>query len=179
MPWKDKEKRKVSQKIYRDAHRQEIHAKARVYTLAHREERKVYTLLYRQAHPDKLRAKARAHREIHRNQLTASQRARYQALIAEAFRVLGHICVCPGCGVSETAFLTIDHINGRPKGLRRNGWKEAQASGWDKTTFQIMCANCNHAKSDRGFCPVHQTDTGRRNGHNPGANVQQSLWPLS
>ena len=101
----------------------------------------------------------------------------YWALKAEALRILGSTCACPGCEVSEPAFLSIDHINGQPK-RRGTSLKEARDSGWDKSQFQILCYNCNCAKRDRGFCPVHQSAQKGRKGHNPAANGQQTLWSL-
>lgn len=99
---------------------------------------------------------------------------------ADALRILGNKCACPGCEVSEPAFLTVDHINGRTKGSRgKNAAAEAKASGWDKTKFQILCRNCNFAKRDLGFCPVHQIDPGERNGHVPGFPASHTyLWLL-
>ena len=83
-------------------------------------------------------------------------RMRDQILMEEAIRQLGDKCACPGCGVSERLFLTIDHINGLDEGGRRDhAIREAKKSGWDKTKFQMLCWNCNMTKSNKGFCPVH------------------------
>lgn len=150
MPYKDKETGRSCKRVYRQENREKIRARDRAYHQANRE---------------KLNARTRA-----------NSQASYQALTAEALRVLGNKCACPGCEVSEPAFLTIDHINGRTKGSRHSALSEAKASGWDKTRFQILCANCNMTKSDRGFCHVHQKGPGQRNGHEPAANVQQALW---
>ena len=139
--------------------------------MKNKEERKVYNRAYHLANLKRENARSRLYHENHREQANARMRVYTplyeQALMAEAFRFLGDKCSCPSCGMSKPAFLTIDHINGRPKGSRKDALKEARASGWDKTKFQILCANCNFAKSDRGFCPVHQTNPGQRNGHNP------------
>jgi len=67
-------------------------------------------------------------------------------------------CAC--CGERHHEFLAIDHINnngatakrnGEPKGgigfytyLRKNNWP---------TGFQVLCHNCNMAKSFYGQCP--------------------------
>ena len=84
------------------------------------------------------------------------RRLRHQVL--EAY---GGKCAC--CGVTEEMFLVIDHVedNGNVhrkeigsnssdstyRWLRQNGYPEG---------FQVLCHNCNHAKS-RGGCP-HQKD---------------------
>ena len=159
MPYKDKEKRKA-------------------YEQTRPEENKAYNRAYYQANKERLNANSRVSHQAHRHERKVSNRASNQRRYAEAVRILGNKCACPGCEVSEPAFLTIDHINGRPKGQRRSALTEARASGWDKTKFQVLCWNCNCAKKDRGFCPVHQADPGQRNGHSPVANPQQSLWPL-
>jgi 5-methylcytosine-specific restriction endonuclease McrA len=164
MPYKDKEKRRAADRTNRATHREQRNAVTRAHHRAHWEQEMAYKRVYRQTN---------------RAQIKVKNRTYIEALTAEALRVLGSTCACPGCGVSEPAFLTFDHINGRPKGPRKTSLFEARASGWDKTQFQILCANCNFAKRDRGFCPVHQTDQGEKNGHSPGGNTQQSLWPSS
>lgn len=190
---KTKEERKVYDLAYYEANRERILARKRIYSQAHKEEKKVYDLkygpvynlahpgerkayakAYREANPEKLKAKRLAYNLANREELKAKGAARYQAVTAEARRVLGDKCACPGCGVSESAFLTVDHIHGRPKGSKGVPVLEARASGWDKTKFQTLCWNCNMSKSARGFCPVHQKapDT---NGHRPGANTQLGL----
>lgn len=123
----------------------------------------------------KKNAQNRAWRQRHPAQQRAIQQVWYKTLVAEALRILGHKCACPGCGISEPLFLTLDHIDGRPKGPRKNAFKEARDSGWDKTKFQILCFNCNCAKSDLGFCPVHQKGPAQRDGHSPGAHAQLGL----
>jgi hypothetical protein len=134
------------------------------------------------AHQEELKAKSRAYTQAHAEDHKARARAYVQALFSKALRVLGAKCACPGCDVSERAFLTIDHIYGqpsrKPSGQRKNALLEARITGWDKTKFQILCANCNFAKRDRGFCPVHQKASDKRNGHSPElANPQLLLWP--
>ena len=154
MPSKNKEMRMAYNKAYR---------------LAHRELRNDYSRGYHQAHREEVKARQLAWRQAHRAEEKARGRAFKQVLKAEMLEFLGNKCACLGCGISEPVFLTVDHINGRPKGQRKNAMEEARASGWDKTKFQVLCYNCNCAKRDRGFCPVHQTDLLRRNGHHSSA----------
>ena len=131
-----------------------------------------------QNHPDRKKVHNRRYNLTHQEQNNARYRAYELALKAEALRVLGNKCACPGCGISEPLFLTIDHINGRPKGSRKDPVLEAKASGWDKTKFQILCMNCNFTKRDRGFCPVHQKRSEETNDHSPSASPQLKLLPL-
>ena len=192
MPYKDKEQRNINQGIYRQAHpekqkagnlkydqahREKRKANAKADYQAHREERKAKNRLYHQANLEQQRANSRANHQAHREERITYSRTYQQDMKIEALRMLGSKCSCPGCEVSEPAFLTIDHIHGRPKGARKHALSEAKASGWDKTKFQVLCANCNFAKRDRGFCPVHQKTPGQTNGHSPDlANPQLLLW---
>ena len=183
---RNKERRKAYSRAYYRAHWEEQKARNRAYDEAHREEKKAYDQVYRQVHKEKLAEKSRArrqaylpryaareqaYRQTHREQRKAIGQAYKEALKAEALRNLGSKCACPGCEVAEPRFLTIDHILGHAN--RRNyPVMEAKASGWDKTKFQVLCWNCNMAKRDRGFCPVHQKDPGQRNGHISGPTAQ-------
>jgi RNase P subunit RPR2 len=79
----------------------------------------------------------------------------------------GYTCKC--CGETETLFLCIDHINGDGSAHRHqitNGRPHWQGCGPDTyrwiikhnfpSTFQVLCHNCNWAKS-RGGCPHQKT----------------------
>jgi 5-methylcytosine-specific restriction endonuclease McrA len=175
LAYKNKESQRAYALAYRLAHPEEIKASNQVYRDAHRTEIKANQRVYRQVHREKAKATSRAWREAHPADMKTSNRAYRQTLMAEALRVLGTKCACPGCEVCEPLFLTIDHINGRSKSPRKHALLEARAKGWDKTLFQILCWNCNMTKSNRGFCPVHQTDPRQTNGHNPDANAQLAL----
>ena len=64
------------------------------------------------------------------------------------------------CKENEIAFLTIDHINGCGKELRKKQGLGAALYGWliknnFPKGFQILCYNCNNAKHKLGLCP-HQ-----------------------
>ena len=85
----------------------------------------------------------------HQHYLNAIAKLKADGLVA-----LGSVCAC--CGFDDARFLTMDHIH-PIKGLRRQNdtWAAAKRSGWDKAQFQVLCANCNFAKSDNGQCP-HQ-----------------------
>ncbi|HYT41037.1 MAG TPA: hypothetical protein VEP90_01705 [Methylomirabilota bacterium] len=68
-------------------------------------------------------------------------------------------CACLGCRETIDQFLCIDHINGggndHRKEIKRNG---AAFYQWLRTNsypegFQVLCHNCNMAKSLYGKCP--------------------------
>lgn len=102
--------------------------------------------------------------------LTDVQRKRYAAdWIAErhskrralAITAYGGRCNC--CGVTESAFLAVDHVEGGGNAHRRSLSKSGRIVGssnfyaWLERNrfpagFQLLCHNCNFAKS-HGGCP--------------------------
>ena len=81
------------------------------------------------------------------------QRAR--ALREEVLVAYGHKCEC--CGVTDSVFLNIDHINGDGAAHRKTvssghlcRWLKQQ--GFPKDNFRILCRNCNWAVQF-GRCP--------------------------
>ena len=70
----------------------------------------------------------------------------------------GYKCNC--CGIVEPAFLTIDHKNNDGAAHRKNDRGAYHLYRWliknnFPDGFQILCYNCNWAKSRHGICP-HQ-----------------------
>ncbi len=87
------------------------------------------------------------------------ERQRNRQAKSEVFNAYGGRCNC--CGEIETIFLTIDHIlpckGGRNRshldlgaGLYKRLRREKYPEG-----YQLLCFNCNFAKSRLGKCP-HQ-----------------------
>ncbi len=111
-----------------------------------------------------------AYRRAYRRQPETLERNRHQrAEVLTHYSGFPAICRC--CGEREEAFLVIDHINGGGARQRRElGGGSSKFYRWLKSAgfpggFQVLCHNCNMAKSTRGECP-HEKE--RR-----GANVQQ------
>jgi hypothetical protein len=85
-----------------------------------------------------------------------------QANREAAIKHYGGICMC--CGYNDIRFLTIDHICGNGKKHRKelgnpggnHFFKILKDQGYP-TGYQVLCWNCNCAKSTYGKCP-HQTD---------------------
>ena len=147
---------KAAARKYRESHQEEIQIRTNSYNQS--EKGKAYKRAWHVLHREELRARKRDWYYAHRNQELTKDKTRHLANRTDALQQLGRICACPGCGVSDIEFLTVDHINGRAtRKNKRSAAIEAKASGWDKTRFQILCANCNLAKHDKGFCPVHQS----------------------
>lgn len=70
------------------------------------------------------------------------------------------VCACPGCGVSEERFLTLDHIIPRAitkldkRGNGRETYERLRREGMP-SGMQVLCHNCNQAKRALPVCPVH------------------------
>lgn len=91
-------------------------------------------------------------------------RRKCQKLRAEVLAAYGGKCSCPGCTITEPAFLEVDHIyndgadhrreicggNSR-SGIRFYTW--LRKHGFPKDRFQLLCRNCNGAKYQCGECP--------------------------
>lgn len=83
--------------------------------------------------------------------LAYRQRLRRQMIVAYGSR-----CAC--CGEDESAFLTLDHVNGGGKEHRRRAGntdkmlREIRARGWPKDEFRLLCWNCNCGRRG-GECP--------------------------
>lgn len=76
----------------------------------------------------------------------------------------GGICQCPGCGVAEFEFLTIDHVHNdgaqerrllKSKAVGASLYKRLIKEEFPKERYQLLCFNCNCAKEFYGKCP-HQ-----------------------
>lgn len=72
---------------------------------------------------------------------------------AKVINAYGSKCIC--CGVSDLAFLTIDHVN-RYNGVGPRGGNPLYL--WIiknnfPPDFRILCMNCNHSLGHFGYCP--------------------------
>jgi len=93
---------------------------------------------------------------IEQNKLTARVKA-------ETIAAYGNRCAC--CGETEIAFLSIDHKfgggNEHRRSLKRIGGKAfyywLKRQGYPQDDYQVLCHNCNQAKSAYGICP-HQAE---------------------
>jgi hypothetical protein len=74
----------------------------------------------------------------------------------EVLNHYGAVCAC--CGELRYEFLTIDHVNNDGAKHRRETKMGAGICYWLKKNnypdgFQVLCMNCNWAKSRYGGCP--------------------------
>lgn len=90
---------------------------------------------------------------------------RSQALKLEMIAAYGGQCACPGCDVTEPAFLTLDHPNGNGAADRKEaGGRDAlirklKEQGWPQEGYRLLCMNCNLATKFGRTCP-HQLKKG-------------------
>lgn len=115
---------------------------------------------YKQKHPE--RAKLLSKQSYDRNKEAINAR-RLQTRLAtklQVFEAYGNRCAC--CKLSDTRFLSIDHVNNDGNLDRRAGivgyalHRRIIKSNFSDR-YQLLCFNCNFAKRITGACP-HQED---------------------
>ena len=89
------------------------------------------------------------------------QREYRRRIRAECLAAYGNRCAC--CGETEPKFLSIDHVNNDGAAHRRAVMQQSSSTNlyhWLRKNgypqdgrFQILCHNCNMAKSCYGECP--------------------------
>ena len=91
-------------------------------------------------------------------------RVRYMKAKADLITLYGGACVC--CGEAEFAFLTLDHVNGDGAAERKalgytpnpsTFMRRMVKAGKQDPRYQVLCFNCNCAKSDSRDCPHTKT----------------------
>ncbi len=93
-----------------------------------------------------------------RERVSAKRREQRLSLRQEVLKAYGTICQC--CGENEPKFLAIDHINGggnkhiQGKNVKGQFYRWLRVNNYP-SGFQVLCHNCNMAKSLYGLCP-HQ-----------------------
>lgn len=98
--------------------------------------------------------------ERHKRYNETKKRA-YKRHRETVIEIYGGKCKC--CGETEEIFLCIDHINGGGNQHRKQitGHNSGSILIWlkknnyPKDMFQLLCYNCNNAKTKLGKCP-HQ-----------------------
>jgi len=109
---------------------------------------------------DKEKAKAynKAYKEKHKDRLTARNKVTYKEY---RLKVLNHYSQgnveCKCCGEKQYEFLSLDHIDGGGNKHRKELGSKYIYSYLIQDNFpigyQVLCHNCNMAKSYYGKCP--------------------------
>lgn len=104
--------------------------------------------------------KAKKHYQEHTEKVLQTNKKYALALKLEIFAAYGGRCNC--CDERETSFLVIDHVQDdgyierKQKNKRgSNFFRWVRKQGYPKDRYQLLCANCNMAKTFSGGCP-HQ-----------------------
>lgn len=174
----DKEKKKVRMALWRVENKEKIAKKSHERYVRKKEDIDAYNRKYQQEHKEKLYEahkvwriknkervlfKARIAQKkwalAHPDRIKANRYATRDKLRTDVLNAYGHKCQC--CGITTKEFLAIDHINGGGAEHRRSLAKKASAQTmytWLRKNnypegFQILCHNCNAAKSYYGGCP--------------------------
>lgn len=121
--------------------------------------------IYRATHPrDKARDRIVNQQWCEKNpaRVKATRERTRDKLRLDVLGAYGNQCQC--CGISESRFLAVDHIDGNGAAHKRSfGIKSAQAMYcWLRKNgfppgFQLLCHNCNTTKSLYGGCPHDPT----------------------
>lgn len=97
----------------------------------------------------------RAYREANKNTIAANKKDYVDRVKSDGIELYGSVCSC--CGEYRVEFLTIEHINGRDKSIKkRTGkreWARLKSLGWPKEDITLLCFNCNCSKGAHGYCP--------------------------
>jgi hypothetical protein len=156
----NRERRLEELRAYYAENRERLLQQKREHYAANREEMVSKAREKRERNREKDRAAARAYYRRNREARIAYNRKYGMKLKLDALAAYGVHCQC--CGVCETSFLTIDHIDGCSKEQRRTEGLGRQFYLWLKkndypTGYQTLCFNCNMGRQvNGGICP-HQT----------------------
>lgn len=94
------------------------------------------------------------YRKLHGKELNQRKHEHLIAIKELGLVAYGSKCSC--CGESNSDFLTIEHINGRDKTIKRrtglNEWRRLHSLGFPKEGITILCYNCNCSKGVLGYC---------------------------
>ena len=92
----------------------------------------------------------------------ATKQRHLRKLKMDVIKIYGGKCKC--CKEKEPLFLTVDHVNGDGKDHRKEivgqaFYRYLRKLGKPDTRFQLLCFNCNIAKSLFGVCPHQRNKT--------------------
>lgn len=122
---------------YREAHREELRERGRIYHAANAEKRRESARLSKERNKE-------ANRDRDRDYARNWKAERRQELIA----AMGGKCV--RCGYSDWRALQVDHINGGGNIERKSrtiwSFYKTLSTAPDLEKYQLLCANCNQIK---------------------------------
>lgn len=122
-------------------------------------ERYEYNKKWTKNHPDQVKASLKKYRESHRGQFRDYTNYQNKLLRREVLIYYSKgVPQCACCGELIYEFLTVDHIDKSVYKLHKKYTYGTKLIWWIVKNnfpegFQILCMNCNLAKSIRGICP--------------------------
>jgi hypothetical protein len=96
--------------------------------------------------PEKYRQEQRERQGVMRRQVRNE--------LVEAY---GGQCACPNCPETNSAFLTLDHVNGDGRAHRlkmgSHTYADLRRQGWPQEGYRLLCWNCNAMTRGGKTCP--------------------------
>ncbi len=156
------------QRVWYQANKERIKANHRAFYQRHKEQiladqKKRRDPEWYSKHKEQARAKARRYYWAHRDEQRAQQHVHYQEQRVAVLEHYGKKCAC--CGEAQPEFLAIDHVNNDGAEHRRSVHSGKHIIRWliqnnFPDGFQVLCFNCNMAKSVYGICPHQEVRNG-------------------
>lgn len=156
----NKEKYKIYSKAYREKHKDKIREINRQYRIKNSDKVKENAKKYRIKNYEKLIQQQKEYyykvKRLNRESENKRLRELRQNQRKKIIEKYGSKCVC--CGESQYEFLNIDHKNNDGAIHRKKMGGSSKIISWIiknnyPDDFQILCFNCNLAKSIYGQCP--------------------------
>ena len=148
----DNEKRRASQKKYKESEKGKLTQK--IWWERNKERRKKYNARYYKENLEQINKTKREWNIKNRTKLNTLSVLRMRRLRREALAHYGGKCAC--CGEKQYEFLVIDHVNGggnkHRKSIKNKFYDWLKQNDFPKG-FQVLCHNCNMAKGFYGICP--------------------------
>lgn len=157
---KNKDKFHIYSKIYRNSHKDFIRELNKKYRNKNKDKVREIYRIWRLKNLDEIKRKQREYyykvkkpNRIEENKRIRELRKKQREKIIQYY---GAKCKC--CGEEKIEFLTIDHINNDGAKHRKEIGGSSKILNWIiknnfPKDFQILCFNCNLAKSIYGICP--------------------------
>lgn len=156
---KNRERRFISAKKWREAHKDHVRSYGKKWRQKNREKMREYYKKYRST--EKYKRARKLYYEKNREKLRLYHQKNNQSIRLKClFHYGGNPPKCACCEEKEIAFLALDHIkndgNKHRKIIRKSIFYWAIKNNFPKG-LQVLCHNCNMAKAFYNICP-HNKD---------------------
>jgi RNA polymerase-binding transcription factor DksA len=109
---------------------------------------------WRELHKDAVNANTRKYRKENRAKITKQNLEYHKKIRRKFIEMYGGVCAC--CGETIYEFLTIEHKQGQRGAAKKEFAYPAYLKAvreYRPDVYEVLCMNCNHAKSRLGVCP--------------------------